>query len=197
MEYFTLPRGLITKMKKVLLPTYIRFLSFLDYIVLNYFMYVPSHSFRKVFIKSRFKNVGKKTNFLMGLDFRNPKNISVGNNSVVNKNVLLDGRGGKLVIGNNVDIAQETNIWTLEHDVHDDYHKDKGEDVFIEDYVWIASRVTILPGVRIGRGAIVASNALVTKNVEPMSIVGGVPAKKIGVRQSNLKYQLFYKPPFK
>ena len=49
----------------------------------------------------------KKTNFLMGLDFRNPKNISVGNNSVVNKNVLLDGRGGKLVIGNNVDIAQE------------------------------------------------------------------------------------------
>lgn len=184
-------------MKKVLVSIYTRFLSFLDYIVLNYFMYVPLHSFRKLFIKSRLNSVGKKTNFLMGLEFRNPKNISIGENSVVNKKVLLDGRGGKLVIGNNVDIAQETNIWTLEHDVHDDFHKDSGGDVFIEDYVWIASRVTILPGVRIGKGAIVASNAVVTKDVEPMSIVGGVPAKKIGVRKSALKYQLFYKPPFK
>tara|TARA_B110000503_G_C7114134_1_gene399520 strand:+ start:188 stop:742 length:555 start_codon:yes stop_codon:yes gene_type:complete len=184
-------------MKKVLVYIDTRFLFFLDYIVLNYFMYVPSHSFRKLFIKSRLNSVGKKTNFLMGLEFRNPKNISIGDNSVVNKKVLLDGRGGKLVIGNNVDIAQETNIWTLEHDVHDDFHKDSGTDVFIEDYVWIASRVTILPGVRIGRGAVVASNALVTKDVEPMSIVGGVPAKKIGERKSALKYQLFYKPPFK
>ena len=143
------------------------------------------------------KSIGKQTNFLMGLEIRKGKNISIGNNCVINKKVLLDGRGGNLIIGNNVDIAQETNIWTLEHDVHDDNHKDIGADVIIEDFVWIASRVTILPGVRIGRGAVVASCALVNKDVLPMAIVGGVPAKIIGVRKSGLKYNLNYRPLFK
>lgn len=142
-------------------------------------------------------SIGKQTNFLMGLEIRKGKNISIGSNCVINKKVLLDGRGGKLTIGNNVDIAQETNIWTLEHDVNDDYHIDKGADVVIEDYVWIASRCTILPGVTIGHGAVVASNCLVTKDVPPMTIVGGVPAKVIGQRKSGLKYNLKYKPWFK
>lgn len=143
------------------------------------------------------KSVGTQTNFLMGLEIRKGKNISIGNNCVINKKVLLDGRGGKLIVGNNVDIAQETNIWTLEHDVHDDNHRDSGADVIIEDYVWIASRVTILPGVRIGRGAVVASCALVNKDVPPMAIVGGVPAKVLGTRKSELKYTLKYRPWFK
>ena len=143
------------------------------------------------------KSVGGQTNFLMGLEIRKGKNISIGNNCVINKKVLLDGRGGKLIVGNNVDIAQETNIWTLEHDVHDDNHGDSGADVIIEDYVWIASRVTILPGVRIGRGAVVASCAVVNKDVPPMAIVGGVPAKIIGERKSGLKYNLNYRPLFK
>jgi len=132
----------------------------------------------------------------MGLEVRNGKNISIGNNCVFNKKVLLDGRGGRLIIGNNVDIAQETNIWTLQHDVHDDMHGNDGGDVIIEDYVWIASRVTILPGVRIGKGAVVASNSVVTKDIPSMSIVGGIPAKIIGERRSGLKYQLFYQPWF-
>jgi maltose O-acetyltransferase len=100
------------------------------------------------------------------------------------------------VIGNNVDIAQETNIWTLEHDIHDDYHRDKGGDVIIEDYVWIASRVTILPGVTIGRGAVIAANAVVTKDVPSMAVAGGVPARVIGERKSKLRYTNKYAPWF-
>lgn len=168
-----------------------------DYLIREWLMYIPFHAFRKAVIKLKFKKVGRNTNFLLGVEFRNPKNISIGSNSVVNKKVLLDGRGGKLIIGNNVDIAQETNIWTLEHDVNSDFHKDKGGDVIIEDYVWIASRVTILPGVKIGRGAVVASNSVVTKNVEPMKIVGGIPARQIGERKSKLKYNLNYQPWFR
>lgn len=160
-------------------------------------MYIPLHFIRLFFIKMQLKSVGGQTNFLMGLEIRKGKNISIGNNCVINKKVLLDGRGGKLIVGNNVDIAQETNIWTLEHDVHDDNHRDSGADVIIEDYVWIASRVTILPGVRIGRGAVVASCAVVNKDVPPMAIVGGVPAKIIGERKSGLKYNLNYRPLFK
>ncbi len=168
-----------------------------DYLFREWIMYVPFHSFRNFFIKNTIQSLGKNTSLLMGVEFRKGKNISIGNNSIINKKVLLDGRGGKLIIGNNVDIAQETNIWTLEHDVHDDHHKDIGDDIIIEDFVWIASRVTILPGVRIGRGAVVASCALVNKDVPPMAIVGGIPAKILGTRKSALNYTLKYRPWFK
>jgi len=126
----------------------------------------------------------------------NPANISIGNHVVINKSVMLDGRAAELIIGDNVDIAQETNIWTLEHDVNDPNHRVVPGRVIIDDHVWIASRVTILPGVHIGRGAVVASGAVVTKDVPPMAIVGGVPAKVIGERHNPLTYIHNYKPMF-
>jgi maltose O-acetyltransferase len=122
--------------------------------------------------------------------------IQIGDHTVINTRCLLDGRVGTIKIGNNVDIARETNIFTLEHDPHSDIHDSRSGNVVIEDYVWIASRVTILPGVTIGRGAVVASNAVVTKDVEPAAIVAGIPAKKIGVRKSGLKYTNTYFPFF-
>jgi acetyltransferase-like isoleucine patch superfamily enzyme len=66
----------------------------------------------------------------------------------------------------------------------------KGGDVIIEDYVWIGSRVIILPGVRIGKGAVCASGAVVTKNVEAFTVVGVIPAKPIAKRNSKLLYTL-------
>lgn len=160
-------------------------------------MYIPFHFIRRFFIKQKLRHVGEGASFLMGIDIRQGKNISIGDNSIINKNVLLDGRGGSLIIGSNVDIAQETNIWTLEHDVHDDLHGSKGGDVEICDHVWIASRVTILPGVCIKKGAVVASNSVVTKDIEECMIVGGIPAKPIGKRKNMLKYTLHYEPWFK
>ena len=109
---------------------------------------------------------------------------------------MLDGRGAKIRIGNNTDIAQETNIWTLEHDVNDDYHASSGGDVIIEDYVWIASRATILPNVLIGKGAVIASCALASKDIEAYSIVAGVPAQRIGTRNSKSLYKSFHRPYF-
>jgi acetyltransferase-like isoleucine patch superfamily enzyme len=169
---------------------------FYFYLVNEWFMFIPVHAIRLFFIKQLLNKIGQQTYFLMGLEIRKGENISIGNNCVINKKVLLDGRGGNLIIGNNVDIAQETNIWTLEHDVHDNYHKDIGADVIIEDYVWISSRCTILPGVTIGSGAVVASNSVVTKDIPAMTIYGGIPAKQIGIRKSGLKYKLNYKPWF-
>jgi Acetyltransferase (isoleucine patch superfamily) len=61
----------------------------------------------------------------------------------------------------------------------------------IEDYVFIGPRAIILPGVKIGKGAVVAAGAVVTKDVAPFSVVGGVPAKIIGERKiKNLSYKL-------
>jgi maltose O-acetyltransferase len=124
-------------------------------------------------------------------------NIKIGKNSVVNTKCLLDGRVGSLEIGDNVDIARETNIFTLEHDPNSNQHKTRSGDVVIEDYVWIASRVTILPGVRIGKGSVVATNSVVTNDIAPGDIVAGIPAKKIGKRNSKLEYELNYFPFFR
>ena len=169
---------------------------FITRLLIPYIMYLPSRHIRKILLKSVLGGLGKKTSVLRRVEIPHPKNIFIGDNSVINTRVILDGRGGKLVIGNNVDIAREVNIWTLEHDVNDDEHCTIGGDVIIEDYVWIASRATILPGVRIGRGAVVACGAVVTKDVPSMSIVGGIPAKVIGKRNNNLSYKLHFNPIF-
>ena len=159
-------------------------------------MWIPIHILRLTYLRLFFKHIGVRTTILRNVRIFSPQNISLGNNTIINTNVFLDGRGGDLIIGNNVDIAQEVNIWTLEHDVNDDFHSTKGGDVIIEDYVWISSRVTILPGVKIKKGAVVAAGAVVTKDVPALTIVGGVPAKIIGIRNNNLTYKLNYQPWF-
>lgn len=130
------------------------------------------------------------------IDLRSPYRIIVGKHTRINKKCVLDGRGG-LCIGNCVDIAQDVYIWTEQHDYNSPTYNAVTASVIIEDYAWIASRATILPGVKIGRGAVVACGAVVTKDVAPLSIVAGVPAKVIGQREDNMAYQLGTKTWFK
>lgn len=157
----------------------------------------PSYTIRHLCLKVLGMKIGSKSSILRNVTILKPANIIIRNNSVINSQVILDGRGGKVIIGNNVDIARNVYIWTLEHDPNDDYHMIKGGNVIIEDYVWIATRATILPNVKIGKGAVVASGAIVTKDIPEMAIVGGIPAKIIGYRKSKLKYKLYYRPLFK
>ncbi|AEI48819.1 acyltransferase [Runella slithyformis] len=184
-------------MKKTLIELYTAFLAFKDYLFREWIMYIPFYAVRRFFIKRTVHYLGKGGFVMMKAEFRDGKNIEIGDYCFINKYSLLDGRGGKLTIGNNVDIAQEVNIWTLSHDPHDDFHRVVGKDVFIEDHAWIASRATIMPGVRIGRGAVVAAGSIVTKDVPPMAIVAGSPAKVVGQRKSGLHYRLDWQPWFK
>ncbi|CAG5008003.1 2,3,4,5-tetrahydropyridine-2,6-dicarboxylate N-acetyltransferase [Dyadobacter sp. CECT 9275] len=184
-------------MKKLLVTFYISVLALKDYLYREWLLHLPLHFIRLYLIKKTLYKVGKQCFFAIGIETRQGRNITVGNNCVVNKRVLLDGRGGKIILGNNVDIAQEVNIWTLSHDPHSDYHETTGADVIIQDYVWIASRVTILPGVHIGKGAVVATGSVVTSDVGEMVIVAGIPAKPIGLRKSKLLYTLDHRPWFR
>lgn len=116
--------------------------------------------------------------------FYNPFNITIGKDSIIGEKAVLDGRD-KLIIGDHVDIASEVMIYNAEHDIHaEDFTKAHIEPTIIEDYVFIGPRAIILPGVRLGKGAIVAAGAVVSKSVEPFTIVGGVPAKAIGERKN-------------
>lgn len=173
------------------------FKSLSKYVFREYLMHIPSRRIRMYFVRWFCQSVGRDTFVGMKADFRGTKgHISIGSNCVINPSVILDGRGGFLKIGNNVDIGQNSNIWTEEHDPNDDNHGVKGTGVIIEDYVWIATNVTILPGVKIGKGAVIACNSVVTKDVEPMAIMGGIPAKRIGTRENKLTYKLNYQPMF-
>jgi acetyltransferase-like isoleucine patch superfamily enzyme len=160
---------------------------------------IPFNGLR-MFFASFYMKIGKNSFVAMNVKILklelNRENIQIGNNCMINPGVLLDGRIGKIVIGDNVDIARDVYIFTAQHDPNCDYHSIKSGDVIIEDYVWIASRVTILPNVILKRGCVVACGSVVTKNVDTKNIVGGVPAKEIGVRKSNLKYIINYQPPF-
>lgn len=150
---------------------------------------LPFHFIRSIFLRLFIKHLGRQTYVGRSLDIRNPWGVYIGDNCVINKRVVLDGRG-QLFIGNNVDIAQDVQIWTEQHDYNDDYHKLEIKPVYVNDYAWISSRATILPGVTIAKGGVVASGAVVTKNVEEMTVVGGVPSKPIAMRSSQLKYNL-------
>lgn len=153
-------------------------------------MWIPIYWIRTIFLRCFLKELGKHTAICRNVEIRAPWRVKIGSNTSINKKTLLDGRGRGLIIGNNVDIAQECNIWTLQHDYNSpDYIAQKGLTV-IEDYVWVASRATILPGVKVGYGAVIASCSVVTKDVPPLSVVAGCPARVIGKRNNVMKYHL-------
>jgi len=115
--------------------------------------------------------------------------ISIGRGSVVNRKVLLDGRGG-LEIGREVGIAERSVILTGAHSFDVDGIGDHVWRTRLEDKVFINLGAMIMPGVIVGEGAVVAAGSIVTKDVEPWTIVAGVPAKKIGERP-RAEYELY------
>ncbi len=95
----------------------------------------------------------------------------------------------EVMIGERVCINDGVEILTASHDVSDPHWKHVKKKVIIEDYAWIGTGAMILPGVRIGRGAVVGARAVVSKDVAPYSIVAGNPATPINkVRCQNLDY---------
>jgi acetyltransferase-like isoleucine patch superfamily enzyme len=147
------------------------------------------HSIRHPIYRRIYKiGLPKDSIIYCGCRFFDPWGVKLGNHSIVGDHAFLDGRRG-LTIGNNVNIGSEVRIYTLEHDPDSPSFGTKGGPVIIKDWVYIGSRVTIMPGVVIEEGAVVASGAVVTKNVEPWTIVGGVPAKFIKNRPV-VKYTL-------
>ena len=153
---------------------------------------LPSKTLRNVLIRWFGVKASKNVYFYPGFVVRNPKGLTVEDGVNIGPKVLLDARCG-LIIRKNAVIAYEAIIWSLNHDYNDEYFCGKGAPTEIGEYAWICSRSVILPGVKVGEGAIVASGAIVTKDVPPYTIVGGIPAKIIGKRErKNYKYGYRY-----
>jgi acetyltransferase-like isoleucine patch superfamily enzyme len=155
----------------------------------------PSRRVRIWYLQHLLKECAVNVSVLMHIYLMNPRGISIGERTVINQHCILDGRVEQLWIGSDVDIGPHTHIWTLQHDPHATTdHGTKAGSVKIEHHAWIASRVTILPGVTIGVGAVVATGSVVTKDVPALTIVAGIPARQIGTIEREPTYKLNFYP---
>jgi len=153
-------------------------------------IHIPFWSVRRTFFTIAGVKIGKGSTIHMGCRFFDPTGVTVGEDSIVGNDAFLDGRA-KLHIGSHVDIASEVMIYNSEHDINSMDFKAISDEVLISDYVFIGPRSIILPGVKVGYGAVIAAGAVVTKDVKKYEIVGGVPARPIGQRKiGDLKYRL-------
>ena len=134
-----------------------------------------------------------RTTMLMHSSVNKPSGISIGAHSIIGRHCLLDGRGD-LRIGRNVNISSYTLIIGGDHDFSDPAFEAHFSPVVIEEYAWLATRVTVLKGVTIGRGAVVAAGAIVTKDIEPMTVCAGIPARVIRTRTAEPEYCIDYRP---
>lgn len=164
------------------------FRGFRSYLINDIIDYIPFWSFRKLMLISLGGvKIGKNTSINMRTFIKAPDKLKVGQNSHINRGCILDARGG-LTIGNNVSISFNSVIMTGGHIVNSPYFEGEHLPIVIKDNVWVGVNATILKGVTIGEGAVIAAGAVITKDVAPYMIVGGVPAKKIGERNKNLVY---------
>lgn len=162
----------------------------LELMILRWVGHIPIHFKRKWIYKLAGVKIGKGSTIHMWCNFFNPRGVSIGEDTIIGDHAFLDGRA-PLTIGNHVDIASQVLIYNSKHDINDPDFSPVSESVTIGDYVFIGPRAIIQPGVKIGRGGVVAAGAVVIKDVPDFAIVGGVPAQIIGERQiKNLHYRL-------
>lgn len=188
------PTGARSGLYEKTFPIRLFFVRVLSYLTNYIVAYVPSFTVRHLWYRRVLGiELGRNAGVHMGtyVWFWGPREIrrigvSIGRNTRIGRKCTLDARS-PLAIGDNVSISPEVMILAGTHDVNDPEFAASEVGpwaVAIEDHVWVGTRAMILPGVTVGRGAVVAAGAVVTKDVAPLTIVAGVPAKPIGMRDA-------------
>lgn len=158
--------------------------------LIHLFSYFPSHYVRRFIYRLGGIKIGKGSSIHMGVKFYETKNIIIGQDSIIGEDCVLDGRE-ILKIGNHVALASEVMVYNSQHNTTDENFEAISKPVIIGDYVFIGPRAIILPGVKIGKGSIIAAGAVVTKDVSDFSIIAGVPGEVISERKiKDLNYKL-------
>ena len=149
---------------------------------------LPSCRLRRLIYRLLGAKIGKNIIFHFKTEIRNVNGLVLGDGCIIGDNALLDARNG-LVFGKNVNLSSNVSIYTEQHDHRDPNFGLVKKPVRIDDRAWLGCNVVVLPGVIIGEGAVCCAGCVITKDVEPYSIVAGIPAKKIGERNKSLTYE--------
>lgn len=156
------------------------------------FNVLPFFTLKKLFLKFIGIHLGKKSYIHVPVKlFAYNSRLSIGSNTTINSNCYLDNRG-EIIIGNNVSISHDTKIYTGGHDIQSPSFAYINKKVRIADDVCIFSNVIIMPGVNIGKGAVVYPGSVVSKNIPEYQVFGGNPAIFIKERSRELHYKLDY-----
>ncbi len=142
--------------------------------------------------RNTFGHIGKNVTLSPPYNFGNKKNIFILDDVGIGPYAFISAKNAKFIVKGNCAIAEGLTVHTGNHanvvgkfvtDINEG-NKPRGydEDVVVEKDVWIGCNVTLLSGVTIGRGSVIAAGAVVTKSISPYCIAGGVPAKFIKFR---------------
>lgn len=171
-------------------------IAFLTEYTLNDILpHIPFWSIRRLWMRCLKMRIGKGSFVMKRVYIMTPQQLTIGEYSHVNRGCTLDARGG-ISIGSNVSISHNVSIMSGSHDYNSTSFRGRFLPITIEDYVWIGNNASIGQNVTIGKGAVVCAGAVVTKDVEPYSVVAGVPARKIRERNRELNYHCKGHTPF-
>jgi acetyltransferase-like isoleucine patch superfamily enzyme len=142
-------------------------------------------SWRTEFLRKRGNKIGKGSVIYGGVIINGL--VTLGKECSISNNCFLSGKRAGIFLGDYVMIAPNCVLVASSHSFKDIEipminQSSQNDPIFIEDDVWIGANCTITSGVRIGHGSIVGAGSVVTKDVTPYTIVGGVPARVIGSR---------------
>jgi acetyltransferase-like isoleucine patch superfamily enzyme len=147
-----------------------------------------------------FEDIGTTT-IMLGTEVWSPTKLSIGAHTAIGRGCIIDCRSRAeervVKIGRNVNITSQCILVAGKHDVQSRMFETASAPIVVEDYAWLSLRAIVLGGVTIGEGAVVTAGAVVTRDIDPYTIVGGVPARPIGERPRGLEYEILYRPDWR
>ena len=155
---------------------------------------LPSRHLRRWFYRMMGAKLGEKTFPCRRVEVLLPKGLKLGSRVAVGWFAELDARGG-ITVGDDTNISSHVKLITGSHDVDDPEFTADFRPIHIGSHCWLGTGAMVLGGVSVGDGAVVAAGAVVTKDVPPYEVWGGVPARMIRKRPENMTYTLGKTPP--
>lgn len=156
--------------------------------------HLPGHWLRLGWLRAVGAEVGRGVCVFRGTTVIGVEHLVLGDRAQVGFRVVLDARGG-LTVAEDALLSSDTQLLTANHNLASNDFERQVAPIHIGDHAWIATRAVVLAGVAVGRGAVVAAGGVATRDVPPLAIVGGVPARRVAERTGGLDYRLDVRRP--
>lgn len=155
--------------------------------------HVPVRRLRRAWLRAAGADVAPGADVFLGTTVLGATSVVIGPRAQIGFRCVIDGRGG-IEIGPDAVVASDSQILTADHDIRSPDFEARYAPVRLEHHTWIGTGAMVLKGVTVGHGGVVAARALATRDVEPMTVVAGIPAVPISTRPGPLEYRIGRSP---